>query len=383
MDTEHPLRTDVPPPPAVLGERERARLRRFLLVPATGIGDTVQFTPVITGLGEAFPGAELHAVAGSRAAASLLENHPGIRSVEVLGDRSAPGWLSFALRSRLRTGPVDAILAAAGVPFFIPTVFGSKVAVAFQGREGRSLLGGGTWISLIRNLSLNEVEENLRLLGPLGIERPDTRTRVGLGEEDTKYARDLFDRPPLAGRGLVVAFHTGCDTPEKEWGQGNFGSLISALLENMDDVGVILLGGPGEDAAPVLAQVARTVRNERIVDITGRTGIRQAAAILEKSDLLVSNDSGLAHLAAAVGTPVLVLFGPSDPRRTAPWATDAGVSIVRAGIECSPCYQLYSGRISCRFGAADIRCMKAIGPDEVLQNIISLLDTTPARSSSS
>ncbi len=128
----------------------------------------------------------------------------------------------------------------------------------------------------------------------------------------------------------VVAVHAGCDTPEKERGQGPFGALVSSVLETVEGVGVIFLGGPGEDAGPVLA-----------------------------------------------------LFGPSDPRRTAPWAPGGSVTIMRTGIECSPCYQLYSGRISCRFGPGDIRCMKDIAPDEVLEKVTGLLRATPARSSSS
>ena len=101
--------------------------------------------------------------------------------------------------------------------------------------------------------------------------------------------------------------------------------------------------------------------------VAGKTSLKQLAGLLRKARLLISNDSGPVHLAVAVGTPVVALFGPTDPIRTGPYITSMGRNpithtVIRKPVECSPCLSRW-----CRVG--DHRCMMQIEVDEVFEAV--------------
>ena len=91
------------------------------------------------------------------------------------------------------------------------------------------------------------------------------------------------------------------------------------------------------------------------IDLTGKTDLLQLAAVLEHCRLLITNDTGTMHVAAAVGTPVVAIFGPTDPKTTGPWGE--GHAIVKKEVDCSPCLK--------RVCPTDHACMKKVTVDEV------------------
>jgi len=133
----------------------------------------------------------------------------------------------------------------------------------------------------------------------------------------------------------------------------------------------VLLGGPGE------ADVARTIVDETakmsgpdargaVIDLAGRTSLGEAAAIMAACAVFVTNDSGAMHLAAAVGTPVVAIFGPTDARETAPLPRAGGRAVVLAGEAfCRPC-----GLRECPI---DHRCMTSVPVDRVVQAVGEVL----------
>ena len=343
----------------------------MLLIPATGIGDTVQFSPVVRNLKMSFPEAQITLVAGSKAAARVFAGSPHLAHTFILKDRTHLSWLSFALRARLSIGSVDTILAGAGMSPACPEIFGADLVVAFQERNELDRRRSRRWISLARNLSLNEVEENLRLLRPLGIEAADRNLELVISEQDDSYVSSLWSECKLGDADPVIAIHTRCDTPEKQWEEERFALLVRALLASCPGCRVVLLGGPHEDVEGFLNRIDQ---NDRafVVNLVGRTTVLQTSAALRRCRVLVSNDSSVTHLAAAVGTPVVVLFGPSDPRRVSPWNPDGEVRVVRASLDCSPCYLLYSGRIHGREGSNYRRCMTARMTPLVLDDVLEV-----------
>src|SRR4029450_9881148 len=103
--------------------------------------------------------------------------------------------------------------------------------------------------------------------------------------------------------------------------------------------------------------------NRKPFDLTGETDVALAAAVLGEVDLLISNDMGLAHLAPAVGTETLVIFGPTNPETTRPFSEKA--SIITANVECSPCML--------RDCPIDHRCMTRVTPEEVFERASEIL----------
>ena len=129
---------------------------------------------------------------------------------------------------------------------------------------------------------------------------------------------------------------------------------------------MVLIGGRSEDTYFRLLEPVPA----GVLSLVGRTSLTELVGVLAGAQALVTTDTGPSHLAAAVGTPVLAIFGPSDHRKTGPFATaDNLVRILSAGLDCSPCS--HTDRIrSC----PDNRCMQAVPPKRVVAELASVLD---------
>jgi len=137
----------------------------------------------------------------------------------------------------------------------------------------------------------------------------------------------------------------------KCWYPDRFGKLGKRLAEKWQ--ATILLFGK-EEERPIVDEILHDLGTEGI-DLTGKTGLLQLAALLERCTLLVTNDTGTMHVATAVGTPVAALFGSTLPLVTGPWGE--GHVVVRRDVSCSPCWK--------RICPKDHRCMELITVDEV------------------
>jgi len=147
----------------------------------------------------------------------------------------------------------------------------------------------------------------------------------------------------------------------KNWPTDMFAEVVR-IVRRHRQVSFYLLGG--EDDAAVCRRVAEANGEEGVVNLAGRQSLVQTGGMLKQMDLLISNDSGPVHMAVAVGTPTLVLFGPTDPGRTGPYGE--GHRVITALIDCRPCFS----RICRRNGG---ECLKSITPDEVAQAALGIL----------
>lgn len=122
--------------------------------------------------------------------------------------------------------------------------------------------------------------------------------------------------------------------PSKNWPAERFAAVARGLAEACDPA-FYLLGSPGE--RELCAGIAQAAGNRgEVHDMAGRLSLAEVGGLLERADLLIANDTGLMHMAAAVGTPVLALFGPTDPVRTGPYGP--GHRVLTAPAPCRPCF---------------------------------------------
>jgi len=169
----------------------------------------------------------------------------------------------------------------------------------------------------------------------------------------------------LSNRRPVAVFCPGAEYgPAKRWPAEHFIALARRFLEQ--GYAVWLLGSANDQAAatPIAAAVAE------ICDLTGRTELGMAIDLLSVASVVVSNDSGLMHVAAALGRPLVALFGSSSPDYTPPLSPHA--HIVRTGIACSPCFQR-----ECPLG--HFKCMRELEPDHVYELARAAAAGTTAR----
>jgi heptosyltransferase-2 len=156
----------------------------------------------------------------------------------------------------------------------------------------------------------------------------------------------------------IVAFGVGSTNSRAKRWQAESYARLNDRLQNELNVNVVLVGAT--DELDVSTEVSEKSQSKPII-LTGKTNLAEATAILSEIDLLVSNDMGLAHIASAVGTKTLVIFGPTNPLTTQPWNSE----IVYKAVECAPCML--------RDCPIDHRCMRWISADEVFERAKSIL----------
>lgn len=209
---------------------------------------------------------------------------------------------------------------------------------------------------------LHEYEVYKRFAGYLGLELgdlPDIRIK-----KDTAFAEKFFLSNGIDAAKPVVALHLGSGAKQasfRRWPVEKFAALAK-MLEGTLGARLIVVGGPGEE--PLSESLAALGGN--FVPAAGKTDLYQLAAIIDRCDIVVGNDSGIMHFAAALGRKVVAVFGPTDYRITRPLSPAAW--IVRKDLPCSPCYK--SSRVKC----SAMKCFTDVSPEEVFENIKALLE---------
>jgi ADP-heptose:LPS heptosyltransferase len=199
---------------------------------------------------------------------------------------------------------------------------------------------------------LHEIDRHLQLLRLLGVSSTDRRLEFPITTADEREAA----RAGLDGRPFAL-LHPGATSPSRRWSLERWARVGDALTDR--GVAVAITGVPGEE--PLVEQVRDLMRKPSI-DLCGRTSLGAFAAVVRDATLLVGNDSGPAHLAAAVGTPSVVVFLAGDPVR---WAHGGRHRAVRADVGCNPCPHL-----SCPI---DHRCAERVGVEKVLEAVDAAL----------
>ena len=331
---------------------------RILVIRAGALGDTLMATPVLPALAQRYPGARIDVVA-SAAAAPLLHGHPAIAETFTLHRRNLPYLVSPEKRrlvAKLRRGAYDlAIVLEHAARYY---------ELAERARIGR--------ITGFRETpfdpALHSVANNLRAAGFADWAARSWEMPIALTDRDDRELpaaiRDAVR--PLVG--LHAGYGPGHRKREQEqrlrgWALENFAAVGQWLAAR--GAALVLTGSP-EDRSSV-ERLARMLPSDAVIDLAGRTGVRGLAALIRRLTVLVSVDAGPAHVAAALGTPLVVLWGPGIYDQTRPLATRGPVEIVREPVECAPCY----GTPMMRACQRNI-CMEGIAPARVIAAVVRL-----------
>ena len=164
----------------------------------------------------------------------------------------------------------------------------------------------------------------------------------------------------------LIGLHVSGGRESKQWHLSRFAE-VGRTLTSEPGTTLVLTGGPGDRT--MVDQVRRALGDRSVIDASGALDLPATAALLARLDVLITGDTGPMHLAAAVGTPIVALFGPSDPRRYGPLA--AQQRVVRVQLHCSPCGQVRLPPERCRGHVPD--CMDGITVDVVVQAARELL----------
>lgn len=203
---------------------------------------------------------------------------------------------------------------------------------------------------------VSEVEKSL--LGTDSVTDKVPSIELQVSDERRRAARNILERNGVDLSKTIVALGVGStNSRAKRWSPESYARLNDLLQQELN-ADVILVGAKNE--LEISEEVFSKSRRKPLI-LTGKTNLDEAVAVLSESDLLVSNDMGLAHIAPAVGTKTLVIFGPTNDKTTAP----LGAEIIRKKVECAPCML--------RDCPIDHRCMTWISAEEVFAKVVSLL----------
>ncbi len=325
--------------------------RSVLIVRLDEIGDVVLTTPLFRELRRNLPAAHITLVVRPRAA-ELMQHCPYVNEVLAYEcDTAHLRWQRFRqhlsairfARKHLWTRRYDLALLprwdvdqdhAAFVAYFS----GAKWRMGYSETVGeqKQRLNSGLDHLLTHPIddraSKHEVERNLTLIRALGGSVHETQLELCTTAEDEAFAEQIFQQAGIAAAETLIALcPAGGTSPLKQWPVGRFVEL-GRRLPAEHGARLVFVGGPGEEALG--AELERRL-NARSVNLIGKTTLRQLAAVLRRCSLYVGNDTGPMHVAAAMGVPVVALFGSSCRHRFHPWSENH--QVVANELPCSPC----------------------------------------------
>jgi heptosyltransferase-2 len=323
----------------------------ILIVPYLWIGDFVRCHTVVQLLRARFPDRPVDMLS-STLTAPLTDYMPGLRQAIVadLPRRTLALAQQQALAKRLRQ-------QGYGTALIMPRTWKSALAPFLAGIPERSGFAGEARFFLLNDVRFGEralprmVDRCAALALPRAAE-PPPEWPVPRLEVTASEATAWRNRRGLADNGRpVVALAPGAVGPSKRWSSANYAALTRRLLA--EGLAVWVLGGP--DEKPLATEI---VGDTAARDFTGHD-LRDAILALASASVAVSNDSGLLHVAAALGTPTIGIFGPTSPWHWAPLNPLAATIETTSDLACRPCH-----KPTCRFGHH--RCMEEIAPDQVV-----------------
>ena len=204
------------------------------------------------------------------------------------------------------------------------------------------------------DMKIHALTRGMMLLEAIGISSDEVEYNLYISDQDRKKTDDLLQQHEKKEYKLLAAINPVAKWETKLWDNAKFAKLADSLINQYN--AKVFFTGSAEDRELILDIISRMKR--KAYNLAGMTSLKTLAAVYKKTDFVISTDTGPMHLAAAVGTPVIALFGPTAPWRTGPFGADH--QIIRADLECSPCFKR-----QCK----TIDCMKQISVEQVLNGV--------------
>lgn len=344
-------------------------MKRILVVLPNWVGDTLFATPLLRALRAAHPRAHL-ATLGLPLSLDVLAGNPHVDATLVYDERGVHRSLRAKARlvRTLRAQRFDAtfILRRSFSRTLLLMLSGIPSRIGYDEGRGRRLL---THRVPPPERPVHRAESYLRLARALGIAAPAHRCDFAVGALRQQQAdRWLAAHRPVGDRRALVALNAGGNWLHKRWPEERFAQLAQRL-QRESDVAVLLTGGPRDAAA---AQRIAAGATPPPLIAAGTASLQELGALLARCALVVSNDSGPLHVAAALGVPLVALFGPTSPALTGPFGEGPWTVIHHP--ECCPSVPCYApedpphagmSAISVEEVFAAVRDMRAAGRREL------------------
>lgn len=345
---------------------ELKNIEKILITRECCIGDVLMMTPMVASLKQALPQSKIFFMVGDWSKAVLEDNSDIEALVPYFSLRDflkKPLFFFSRLRKERKKGYDLIIVGDVGIsPIFTAWLMGARYRLGFDAFNRGFLLTHALPRSPEDDLA--EKEGYLKLLSLIGIEPKMKEMKMEVAASLKEWAEEVYEKENLKEKKVIALLpgggvNPGTVMPSKRWGEAKFAALANLILRELENVAFIILGG--KEDRKIAEEVASEIKGQ-VVNLAGQTDLKQTAALLERSWLVIGNDCGPIHLAAAVGTPTLTIYGPTEGWRLAP--TGEKHRYIQAKIDCAPCYRQILGSFrKCQ----KLDCMDSILVEEVFQ----------------
>jgi heptosyltransferase-2 len=351
---------------------------RIVVIRLSSLGDILLTTPALRALKQSNPNGELDVVVKTEYA-DLLKGNPNIdRIITVDTTTGLPGLINFSLKLR---GRYDLVvdLHRSTRSFVMRYIIGAARILKYpKGVVGRTIMVWTGWKSIAMREEIPE--RYLKALAPLGIAGDDRgiditipatireRIRSLLNEEISSTDSNgwpVRDKEMVDGEYSFFAIEPGARWATKRWLPERFAEVADSLADDHCLVPVMI----GDRDERSISESVRNYMKSPVIDLTGRMNLLETGAVIERSKVLISNDSGLMHMASGLSTPIVAIFGPTT-RELGFFPYRARYRVIESTLSCRPCHHLGGDR--CPKGHH--RCMTEVGAREVIEAATALLE---------
>jgi heptosyltransferase-3 len=351
--------------------------RKILVTLFAPIGDTLLATPALHLLRKRFRHAQITAITYPSSAGILEGNRDLDKIVTLNPKRAGVGWLQTARAfAALDTECFDLVLHFSTLGQVLSRLLlGVQEQVSFP-------MPRWWWLKRTKDvqfLKSHAVDRYLGVLAPLGLGLPrdvwERTPRLALCQGDRAKARAILQEAGISSEEVVVTIHPGGEgfDGRKQWALDRFAAVARYLMEHYR-AKIVLIGGP--DDASLVQAIAAQLPAEPVIT-AGKLTLKQTAALIEASTLFIGNDSAPLHMAAAVGTAAIGIFGPSNIEQFRPVGRPGfRFLIAHQDLPCSPCFHFVGSDPLWHVNRCQSRaCLQAISAEEVITAACKLLET--------
>lgn len=361
--------------PSLLLRKEKppSEIKKILLIRTDHIGDVIMSTGVYREIKKKFPDCRLTVMIGPWGK-EILENNPYIDSLII---HNCPWWdkikgnrvnylkwfvefLPETVR-KIRKENYDIGIDLRGdfrhILFFL--FFGNvKYKISYNRSGGAYLLDK----AVEYEIDSHEIEKNFRLLEELEIRNlkfSDKKPEIFITERDREKIKDFFEKNNVKDEKIKLVVHPGGGNKLRMWGEENFASFLKNIIQKYEIINVFLIGNNKEfELCENVKKLSGGLSN--VYNLAGRLSIKETAALIERSDIFVGNDSSMGHLASCFAIPSIILFGPTIPERCKPY--NINLYYIYHRFPCSPCLQ----KKCILTEGSESKCMESIAAEEVI-----------------
>lgn len=330
---------------------------RILLIHGCRIGDQLQITPFIRCLRKAYPSSYICSFTGLPAK-RLIENNPYLDELVVF-DRSI-------FKKIMLMEPFDLAIDLVGHhdAAYLAHISKAKWRVGFL-RVGLPETKPELYNIKIDNLPPNSpfLDRYLHLGKVLGIRPDGRRTQIFLKPEEMAFADSIFRKMEISEDEFIIGMHPGGSRTKILWETKKYASLADELIRR-ERARLIFFHGPGE--MPIVDAVVKMMKSKDYI-ISPRVEVRILAGLISKCNLLITSDRGPMHIATAMATPTIGIFGPFSVQEYFPYSSKSGNAAISKGLSCQPCGMGYKR-------CSHINCLRLLTVSDVLEGVEKCLE---------